>query len=63
MNAHSHKNRMEKVNCLLDTGSQMTTIPLSLYESQLSDHPLKSVNNLLDVEPMAKLCLTWGMWR
>lgn len=39
-----------KVNCLLDTGSQVTTIPHSLYESQLSDHPLKPLNNLLEVE-------------
>ncbi|KAG1925816.1 interleukin-1 receptor accessory protein-like 1-A [Pimephales promelas] len=40
----------KEVSCLLDTGSQVTTIPQSFYESHLSDHPLKSLGNLLEVE-------------
>ncbi len=38
------------LDCLLDTGSQMTTIPQSYYESNLSDLPLKPLENLLEVE-------------
>ncbi|XP_073687797.1 uncharacterized protein [Garra rufa] len=38
------------VNCLLDTGSQVTTIPLSFYQDHLSSHPLKSLESLLEVE-------------
>ncbi|KAG5276960.1 hypothetical protein AALO_G00111880 [Alosa alosa] len=39
-----------KVNCLLDTGSQVTTIPLAFFKSHLSHHCLKSLHDLLDVE-------------
>lgn len=39
-----------KVNCLLDTGSQVTTIPLSFFKSHLSHHNLKLLKDLLDVE-------------
>ncbi len=40
----------KKVNCLLDTGSQVTTIPLSFYNSHLSQHPMQPLNHLLEVE-------------
>lgn len=39
-----------QVNCLLDTGSQVTTIPLSFFQTHLSHHSLKSLDDLLDVE-------------
>lgn len=39
-----------KVNCLLDTGSQVTTIPLSFSQTHLPHHSLKSLKELLDVE-------------
>ena len=39
-----------KLNCLLDTGSQVTTIPLSFFHTHLSHHSLKSLDDLLDVE-------------
>lgn len=39
-----------KVNCLLDTGSQVTTILHSFFKSHLSHHSLKSLDDLLDVE-------------
>lgn len=39
-----------RVNCLLDTGSQVTTIPLSFYQDYLSNHPMKSLESLLEVE-------------
>ncbi|XP_043094871.1 uncharacterized protein LOC122345103, partial [Puntigrus tetrazona] len=39
-----------QVNCLLDTGSQVTTIPLSFYKKYLSHHPLQSLESLLEVE-------------
>lgn len=35
---------------LLDTGSQVTTIPLSFYKSHLSQHPMQPLNHLLEVE-------------
>lgn len=37
------------VNCLLDTGSQVTTIPQSFYETHLP-HGLKSLDDLVDVK-------------
>lgn len=40
----------KEVNCILDTGSQVTTIPLSFYESHLPHYPMKSLDDLLDVE-------------
>ncbi|KAI3351102.1 hypothetical protein L3Q82_005672 [Scortum barcoo] len=39
-----------KVNCLLDTGSQVTTIPLSFFQTHLPHHSLKPLDGLLDVE-------------
>lgn len=39
-----------EVNCLLDTGSQVTTIPKSYYEKHLYKHPIKSLENILEVE-------------
>ncbi|RXN31336.1 Retrovirus-related Pol polyprotein from transposon 412 [Labeo rohita] len=40
----------KEIDCLLDTGSQVTTVPQSFYETHLSDHPLKPLENLLEVE-------------
>lgn len=40
----------KEVNCLLETGSQVTTIPLSFYKGHLPHHRLKSLDDLLDVE-------------
>lgn len=40
----------QEVNCLLDTGSQVTTVPLSFYEQHLSSQAIKPLNNLLEVE-------------
>lgn len=37
-------------NCLLDTGSQVTTIPQSFYEQHLSELTIHPLNDLLDVE-------------
>lgn len=39
-----------EVNCLLDTGSQVTTIPKSYYDQYLQQHPIKSLQHLLEVE-------------
>lgn len=39
-----------KANCLLDTGSQVTAIPLSFFQTHLSHYSLKSLDDLLDVE-------------
>nr|XP_055074659.1 uncharacterized protein LOC129454170 [Misgurnus anguillicaudatus] len=39
-----------EVNCLLDTGSQVTTIPLSFHNAHLSDFPVKPLDALLEVE-------------
>lgn len=56
-----------KVNCLLDTGSQVTTIPLSFFQTHLSHYSLKSLDDLLDVELQIerangeKRCLTLGI--
>lgn len=40
----------KKCTCLLDTGSQVTTIPKSYYDQHLSKQPIHSLNNLLNVE-------------
>ena len=40
----------KEVNCLIDTGSQVTTIPLSFYQKQLSNYRMKPLNDLLEVE-------------
>lgn len=36
--------------CLFDTGSQVTTVSHSFYNTYLSDHDIKPLNNLLEVE-------------
>lgn len=36
--------------CLYDTGSQVTTVPHSFYNAHLSDHEIKSLEDLLEVE-------------
>lgn len=36
-------------DCLLDSGSQVTTIPYSFYHTYLSDHPIKPLNDLLEI--------------
>lgn len=41
---------LQKCHCLLDTGSQVTTVPKSFYEQHLSEYPLNSVNDILEVE-------------
>lgn len=43
----------EEVNCLLDTGSQVTTIPQSFYKQHLSEQEIKPLFNLLEVEGAA----------
>ncbi len=51
----------KEVDCFLDTGSQVTAVPQSFYESYLSDLPLKLLENLLEVEGAnGKPCHTWG---
>lgn len=40
-------------NCLLDTGSQVTTIPVSFYNENLSAQPVLPLDNLLQVEGAA----------
>lgn len=40
----------KEVNCLLDTGSQVTTIPRSYYERYITRLPIKSLEHLLEVE-------------
>lgn len=37
-------------SCLLDTGSQVTTVAKSFYQTHLSDHPIKPISNILEVE-------------
>lgn len=37
-------------NCLLDTGSQVTTVPQSFYEGHLADLTIHPLNELLEVE-------------
>lgn len=37
-------------SCLLDTGSQVTTVPLTFYEQHLSDLTTHPLGDLLDVE-------------
>lgn len=40
----------KKVYCLLDSGSQVTTVPLSFYENNLKDQEIKPLDDLLEVE-------------
>lgn len=35
----------KKVNCLLDTGSQVTTVPLSFYKKHLTNQAIIPLNN------------------
>lgn len=37
-------------SCLLDTGSQVTTISMTFYQDHLSEHPIKPISDLLEVE-------------
>lgn len=34
----------------MDTGSQVTTVPKSFYEQHLSEYPINSINDILEVE-------------
>uniref|UniRef100_A0A672QH40 ribonuclease H n=1 Tax=Sinocyclocheilus grahami TaxID=75366 RepID=A0A672QH40_SINGR len=43
----------QNYHCLLDTGSQVTTIPVSFYNESLSNCPVKPLYNLLQVEGAA----------
>ncbi|KAL0160010.1 hypothetical protein M9458_043735, partial [Cirrhinus mrigala] len=43
----------QEVTCLLDTGSQVTTIPQSFYERHLSEQEIKPLHDLLQVEGAA----------
>lgn len=36
--------------CLFDTGSQVTTIAKSFYQTHLSEHPIKPISDILEVE-------------
>lgn len=40
----------KKCHCLLDTGSQVTTVPKSFYEQHLSEHPINPLDDILEVE-------------
>lgn len=37
-------------NCLIDTGSQVTTISQSFYNQHLSEHPIRPVSEVLETE-------------
>lgn len=40
----------EEVSCLLDTGSQVTTVPRSFYEQHFPEQDIKPLHDLLEVE-------------
>lgn len=40
----------EDCSCLLDTGSQVTTISMTFYQDHLSNHPISPTSDLLEVE-------------
>lgn len=40
----------EEVSCLLDTGSQVTTVPRSFYERHFPEQEIKPLHDLLEVE-------------
>lgn len=42
--------RGKEVNCLLDSGSQVTTVPESFYKQHLSEQEIKPLYDLLEVE-------------
>nr|XP_061828743.1 uncharacterized protein LOC133614632 [Nerophis lumbriciformis] len=44
------KIRGANYHCLFDTGSQVTTVSHSFYNTYLADHEVKPLNNLLEVE-------------
>lgn len=43
----------QECNCLLDTGSQVTTIPVSFYNQRFADQPVKPLCDILQVEGAA----------
>lgn len=43
----------QEFSCLLDTGSQVTTIPISIYNKHFSHQPVKPLCDLLQVEGAA----------
>ncbi len=49
----------QECNCLIDTGSQVTTIPLSFYEQCLSEYPINSLSGLLEVEGANRLSVPY----
>lgn len=56
----------KECSCLLDSGSQVTTIPNTFYLQNLSHSPLNSLNDLLEVEGAnqgVKVFLTMAMLR
>lgn len=40
----------QQVNCLSDTGSQVTTVPLSFFESTLKEQQIRPQNDSLEIE-------------
>lgn len=42
--------RGEEVSCLLDSGSQVTTVPESFYKQHLSEQKIHPLHDLLEVE-------------
>ncbi|KAL0147799.1 hypothetical protein M9458_056876, partial [Cirrhinus mrigala] len=40
----------QECHCLIDTGSQVITVPISFHTQYLSDHPIHPLSNLLEVE-------------
>ena len=43
----------QEFSCLLDTGSQVTTIPISIYNQHFSNQPVKPLCDLQQVEGAA----------
>lgn len=46
-------------HCLFDTGSQVTTVSHSFYNTYLSDHEIKPLTNLLEVEGANGQCVPY----
>lgn len=40
----------KEINCLLDTGSQLTTFRLSFYQDAFANQAIQSLHNLLEIE-------------
>lgn len=38
------------LNCLFDTGSQVTSVPYSMYASYVTHHEIKPLNDLPEME-------------